>query len=284
MLTRRSALFSAAGLLNALIWPFGYVVSHNHAYGSAPRQGLDIYTPSPSPHGGPRPVVFFIYGGSWEDGDKSIYRFVGAALAAHGFVTVIADYRIWPQVGFPVFLQDGAMALRWVVDNIARFGGDPASIQLVGHSAGAYNAAMLALDPPWLEQVGLDPRQTVRGFVGLAGPYDFLPLDTPTLKAIFGPPDQLAQTQPINFVTAAAPPMWLAAGADDTTVNPGNTLRLTARARAVGARAADKIYPGIDHRLLIGAFAAPLRPLAPVLRDTVAFLRIHAGNTASATA
>jgi acetyl esterase/lipase len=279
--SRRAACFSAVGLLNALIWPADYAVSHNHAYGPLPRQGLDVYTPVPSQVGAAAPVVFFIYGGGWEDGDKAQYRFVGAALAARGFVVVIADYRVWPQVRFPVFLQDGALALRWTVDHIARFGGDPGSIMLLGHSAGAYNAAMLAFDPRWLRPLGLAPHTLLRGFAGLAGPYDFLPLTSPTLQAIFGPPDQLAQTQPINFVTAAAPPIWLAAGADDRTVDPGNTRRLAARAAQVGASVSGRIYSGLDHRLLLGVFAAPLRPLAPVLHDVVAFLRAPEGRASA---
>ncbi|HQT46960.1 MAG TPA: alpha/beta hydrolase [Acidocella sp.] len=279
MSSRRAFCFSAVGLLNALVWPTGYAVSHNHAYGPDPRQGLDIYTPASFPGDAAAPVVFFIYGGSWEDGDKAMYRFVGAALATRGFVVVIADYRIWPQVRFPVFLQDGALALRWTVDNIARFGGDPGSIRLLGHSAGAYNAAMLAFDPRWLAPVGLAAHTLLRGFAGLAGPYDFLPLTSPTLQAIFGPPDQLAQTQPINFLSASVPPIWLAAGADDKTVDPGNTRRLAARAALDGATVSGRIYSGLDHRLPLGVFAAPLRPLAPVLHDVVAFLRAPEGRT-----
>ncbi len=229
---------------------------------------LDVYLPPVRP----APVVFFIYGGGWEAGDRADYYFLGAAFAARGYLTVIADYRLWPQVRFPAFLEDGAQALRWTLDHVAELGGDPGRLALMGHSAGAYNAAMLTLDRRWLGAVGLDPRGAVAGMIGLAGPYDFLPLRSPMLRDLFGPADQLPLTQPINFATPDAPPLWLAAGADDQTVDPGNTRRLAARLGAIGGRVSETIYKRIDHYTLIGAIAAPLRFLAPVLAQSLAFL------------
>lgn len=143
------------------------------AYGPHPRQRMDIYVPS---GGGsaPKPVVFFIYGGSWANGAKETYSFVGDALSARGFVTVIADYRLVPEVRFPTFIEDGALALRFVRDNIARFGGAPEAIHLMGHSAGAYNAMMLTLDRRYLAAVGMRAGD-IRSTVGLSGPTTFCP-------------------------------------------------------------------------------------------------------------
>ncbi len=248
----------------------GRLVANGVPYGDDPRQTLDIYRPDGGP--GPFPVVVFLYGGGWNSGTRAMYRFVGGALADNGFVTVIPDYRLFPAVRFPAFLQDNAAAVRWTWDSIGRYGGAPGPLFLMGHSAGAYNTAMLALDPQWLANVGLG-RNNLCGAIGLAGPYDFLPLNTDELRTIFGPPDQLARTQPINFVDGKEPPMLLLAGSTDTTVNPDNTLRLAARIRAAGGAVEDKIYPGIQHEELVGSLGVPLRFLAPTLHDCVAFMQ-----------
>ena len=255
-----------------------YRVTAGIPYASGPRHSLDVYAP---PAGGAAPVVVFFYGGNWQEGDKAIYRFVGAALAARGIVTVIPDYRVYPEVRFPGFLDDAALAVRWAHDHAAAYGGDPSRLVLMGHSAGGQIAAMLAYDRQWLAAVGLDPNRDVRGLVGLAGPYDFLPLHDPVLKIIFGPENGLAATQPINYVASGAPPAFLAAGSTDDVVDPGNARRLARRLGEKGDAVTVKIYPRVSHRLLIGAFAAPLRPLVPVLRDTLAFIEQVAGASSS---
>ena len=218
------------------------------------------------------PVVVFFYGGSWDSGSKADYRFVGGALAARGFVTIIPDYRVYPEVRFPDFLDDCAAAFAWAGANAGRFGGSD-RIVLMGHSAGAYNAAMLALDPSYLARARA-PRPVA--MVGIAGPYDFLPLVDPELKIIFGQPPTPPGTQPINHVDGGNPPMLLLAGASDTTVLPRNTTRLAARIAAAGGVVDSKIYPGIDHKEIIGAMGAPFRFLAPTLKDSASFIAAHA--------
>jgi acetyl esterase/lipase len=218
-------------------------------------------------------VVVFIYGGGWKDGDKARYRFVGAALAARGFLTVVPDYRVFPAVQFPAFIQDAAAAVAWTRAHIARYGGDPGQVVLVGHSAGAQIAAMLALDKQWLGAEGLDPDRDVAGFVGLAGPYDFLPLHDPELDDIFAPSGDLRLTQPITFARGDAPPIFLAAGTSDTTVLPRNTINLADAIRRDGGRIEKKLYPGIGHKLILGSFAGVLRWFVPVLDDVTAFLQ-----------
>jgi acetyl esterase/lipase len=215
------------------------------------------------------PIIIFVYGGSWQSGDKDGYGFVGRALAARGFLVAVPDYRLVPQVRYPGFVEDNAAAVRWVIANAARFGGDPSRIVLVGHSAGAYNAAMLALDPRWL---GTD-RRVVKGFAGLAGPYDFLPLDGPTTRAAFGRERDLATTQPVNFASADDPPVLLLHGTDDTTVYPRNSQRLQTRLAQAGVDARLKLYPGVGHVGILTAVARPFRGRAPVLDDTVDFAR-----------
>ncbi|MGC1302754.1 MAG: alpha/beta hydrolase, partial [Caulobacteraceae bacterium] len=195
-------------------------------------------------------------------------------------VTVMPDYRLYPEVRWPAFLQDNAQATAWARAHAAEYGGDPGEQFLKGHSAGAYNAVMLAVDRRWLGEVGLDPRRDLKGVVGLAGPYDFLPLRKEELKTIFGPPEQRPDTQPINHVDGDAPPLFLATDTADKVVDPGNTSRMAAKVRSLGGEAETREYKGLDHALVIGAVAAPLRFLAPVLADASQFIRAHAQQPA----
>ncbi len=228
----------------------------------------------------PAPVVVFIYGGGWKNGDKSQYRFVAASLAARGFLTVVPDYRLYPAVRFPAFLEDNAAAVAWTKANIARYGGDPKRIFLMGHSAGAYNVAMLTLDKQWLGADGLDPDHDLIGMIGLAGPYDFLPLHDPELETIFAPAGDLRLTQPITFARGTAPPMFLAAGTTDQTVRPRNTEHLVAAIRRDGGQVEQRLYQGVDHLRIIGAMAGVLQWLAPSLTDVTAFLDAHDAHDA----
>jgi acetyl esterase/lipase len=123
------------------------LVAKDQAFASGPRRKLDLYAPKRRSADARLPVIVFFYGGSWSSGDKKGYGFAGRALAAQGFLVAIPDYRLVPEVRFPGFIEDGAAAVRWVRANAARFGGDPDRIVLAGHSAGAYNAAMLSFDP-----------------------------------------------------------------------------------------------------------------------------------------
>jgi acetyl esterase/lipase len=255
-----------ADLVNSLAAKDGYRLVADLPYGEAARQTLDLYIPTSS--AAPKPVVVFFYGGNWDSGEKATYRFVGAALAARGFVVVVPDYRIYPEVRYPGFLEDAAAATRWTFATIGAYGGDPARVSLMGHSAGGYIALMLALDPEWLGNA----RQGVRSAVGLAGPYDFLPLTDPTLQTIFGASPDLALTQPITYADATAPPVLLATGRLDSTVSPGNVTRLAARLRAAGGTVRTEYYTLLGHITLIGALGEPLQHVTPVLDDVTEFL------------
>ena len=246
--------------------------AHGIAYGPDERQKLDLYRPVGP---GPFPVAMFVYGGDWSSGHRSMYRFVGDALAGCGFLTVIPDYRLYPEIRYPVFLQDCARALAWTRREVDHYDGIDAAPCLLGHSAGAYNVAMLTLDRPWLAEQGLDPRRDIAGTVGLSGPYDFA-IDTPMLRDLFGTAPDFRDTQPIAHVDGRAPPMLLLTGTDDHTVDPSNTRHLAARIRSAGGEVDTRLYKGVDHVEIIGAFAGPLRFLAPSLRDSVRFMRRRA--------
>lgn len=237
-------------------------------YADRPRHTLDVCAPHDAAGA---PVVVFFYGGAWRGGNKGLYRYVGKALARRGYVAVVPDYRIYPEVRYPEFIEDAALAVRWVKDNIGRFGGDPQKIFLKGHSAGAHIAAMLAIDVRWLQKVGLSPGRDIAGLIGLAGPYDYLPLRDETLKVIFGGADR-HETQPIFHVSAGAPPALLMTGGKDRLVEPGNSTRLAVRLRTAGNEATVRIYRGVGHYFIVAALAPLLRLALPVLRDIDAFI------------
>jgi acetyl esterase/lipase len=251
------------------------LVARDQAYASGDRRRLDVYASALIDQAA-RPVIVFFYGGSWKGGSKDGYSFVGRALAAQGFVVAVPDYRLVPQVRFPKFVEDSAAAVKWVRAHIARFGGDPDRIVLVGHSAGAYNAAMLAVDPKWL---GPD-RAAVKGWAALAGPYEFLPLDTEVTKAAFGEADDIAATQPILFASADDPPALLVAGGEDELVLPSQSTGMAIALVEAGAKAEALVYPDVGHVGLVTALAKPFRDTAPVLRDVDDFARRMTSLTA----
>lgn len=236
-------------------------------YAGGPRGKLDVYVrQNPS---GNAPVVMFIYGGGWKLGERWEYEFVGRALAARGFVTVIADYRLVPQVAYPAFLYDSAVAARWVEDNIATFGGNPDKFFLAGHSAGAYNAVMLGLDPTFFREAGTTLK--VRGVAGLAGPYDFYPFEFNEVREAFGNAPNPEGTQPVRLVNEASPPMFLASGTMDPIVKPINTTTLAAKLREYSVPVDERYYEGIGHMEIVTSLGAMLRWRAPVLDDVVNF-------------
>lgn len=241
------------------------------AFGNDPRQKLDLYAPTTA-SARPWPVIVFIYGGSWNSGMREGYGFVGRALAARGFLVAIPDYRLVPGVGYPVFLEDNAAAVRWVIAHAAQYHGDPQRLVIAGHSAGAYDAAMLAYDPRWLG----GNRAAVRAMIGLAGPYDFLPSKLPSVIAAFGGAAHPADTQPINHVLPGAPPALLCTGDQDDIVEPRNSDELAARLQAVGSPVERRRYPRVGHIGMITAIAGPFRSHAPVLEDMVNFARRYA--------
>ena len=246
------------------------------SYGDDIRNKLDIYRPRNS--NGAAPVVVFFYGGSWNMGSRTDYAFVGEALAERGIVAVLADYRLYPQVRYPDFVADSARAVAWTLKEIQRHGGDPQRVFVMGHSAGAYNAAMVAIDKRWLSAAG-SSTDALRGFIGLAGPYDFIPINDQNVRPVFFYPDTPPASQPINHVTAAAPPTLLIASHTDKLVDPvRNTGGLANRLRSVGVAVDEVYFDNTSHASLIGAIAWPLRGLAPVLDKVVKFVKSDGGR------
>lgn len=239
-------------------------------YADGPRHKLDVY--APEQRGALSPVVFFIYGGGWSRGEKYEYQFVGQALASRGFVVVIADYRLYPEVAYPDFLSDSANALGWVQDNIASYGGDPNRLFLAGHSAGAYNSVMLGLDPSFLREYGVT--MPILGIAALSGPFDFYPFEYNEVREVFGKAPNPQGTQPINLVTSDSPPMYLATGTTDPIVRMQNTERFAQKLKDNGVWVTTRYYDGFGHMEPVLAMGALWRWRMPVLDDMVAFFQM----------
>src|SRR5450830_1445029 len=258
--------------LNALSSSSASRVTPDLAYGPLPRQKLDVY--APKVHAGPVPVVVFFYGGNWVSGERKDYAFVGHALASRGYLAVIADYRLYPDVHYPEILQDAARAVAWASVEAGRYGGDTTRLFVMGHSAGAYNAAMVALDSSLLARHGMRP-QDLRGWIGLAGPYDFLPIENTTPRPVFFFPETPASSQPIHHVTADAPPALLIApqpGKDKLIDPQRNTGGLAAALRAQQRPVTEIYLDGVSHTTLVASLASPLRMLAPTLERVSTFI------------
>jgi acetyl esterase/lipase len=264
---------SGTAALDKLVARDTYLGRTGLAYGPDARHRIDVYRPLGLPPAGGLPVVLFFYGGNWTRGERADYRFVGEALAANGILALVADYRLSPAVAYEGMLQDCALALQWTLRNAADHGGDPTRVMVMGHSAGAYNAAMLALDPRWLAPLGLAPSR-LAGWIGLAGPYDFLPIGDPEVKVAFRWPDTPADSQPVAHAATRAPRTLLVAGTADRTVDAErNTNGLARRLRAAGTEVQVRLIPGLGHVRTVAAMARSLDWAAPVLPVVLAFVR-----------
>lgn len=258
---------SAADALNTTITRDGYTLHRDLAYGNDARQKLDIYVPDNATNA---PMILFFYGGSWQTGSKEDYRFLGQAFASKGFITAVADYRLYPQVHYPDFVQDGALALHYIHTHAREYNGNVDNIYVAGHSAGAFIAMMLASDDTF-HQKAKSQRRWIRGTIGIAGPYDFLPFTDENIKALFSKrPD--AETQPLNHITSRMAPVFLATGGDDDTVDPRNSHRVKAKLEGLKSPVTEHTYPGIGHIGIILSLAEGFRWKAPLLEDIATFV------------
>lgn len=258
-------------IVDAVTSTRGYVVSRGVSYGPSPRQTLDIYAPDDDGAGGLRPIVLFLYGGSWRRGSKEEYRFVGAYLARSGHVGVVADYRLFPETGFPGFIEDCAAATAFVRRVIPGFGGDPGRIFLMGHSAGAHMAALLALEPSYLAQRAMDPRD-LSGVVGISGPYDHDFGTVRWLAEVFPDARSRRESRVLDKARLGAPPMFLANGTADTLVPARNAVALAERLRALGNRVDLRLYEGAGHGDILAGLVPPLAGTSTLGGDIQAFL------------
>jgi acetyl esterase/lipase len=259
-------------IVNGMAAVGDYRLTSNLAYGSNAMQQLDVYHVERSPDSPPAAVLIFYYGGCWgacTDLHKADYRFVAQSLVDENTVVVIADYQQYPDVLFAGIMTDVTAVVTWVENNIGSYGGNPKQLFLMGHSSGAHLASMLALDEQYLPTA---TQANIRGFIGLAGPYDFLPFTKPYQPILFGPESHYPASQPINYVDGKEPPLLLLYGQDDDTVGEKNMLNLSAAVKASGGQIESKTYPGLSHSGLLAALSIPLRASNTVREDIRVFI------------
>ena len=281
-----STACSPIKVLNAIVTDSTFLHKADIAFGALPRQKLDIYIPTASTINRQssveaskpsKKVIIFFYGGNWDSGEKENYKFVAEALASAGHIVVIPNYRVYPDVLFPELMNDPALIAKWVKTNIHQYGGDANQVFLSGHSAGAHIAVMLAVNPEYLTSVSLKPSDFV-GVIGLAGPYDFLPLSSDRLKTIFGNKEQQWKSQPINFVDGKNPPLLLAVGLKDGTVWPRNSYNLAKKINANDGKVKVVEFAEYGHIDMVAKLAKPLRGNGELLKSVTDFIKNTSGN------
>lgn len=267
--------YSSAGTLNSVdaLFPRSHAVAlaTSAQYGSDPAQKLEIWVPEGPPPASGWPLVAFIHGGSWQTGSPEDYRFVARTLGDHGYATALIGYRLLPEGRYPVMLQDSAAAVAWLHQHAANFRADGAHFALIGHSAGAYNALMLALDPKWLAHFNVPP-SVIQGAISMAGPADFYPFTSPSTKAAFGRVADPQITQPIHFARGTAVPLLLLHGTADESVKPRNSRNLARAITVHGGVAAEQEFAGMTHAGIIMALAQPFGQTGEVLDPILTFL------------
>lgn len=253
---------SPAAPLNLISGSDAVIEETDLRYGPLPRHRYDLYTPVNDPDA---PLVVYVHGGSWYDGSKDIYRFLGTALADEGFAVAIINYRLAPDTLFPGFVDDAARAVDHLLDETPE-----RPVFVMGHSAGAQIAGLVAYDPRYLSAFGRD-NCAVAGFVGVSGPYDFLPLREVRFKVAF-PEETRPLSQPIAFASGPNPPSLLIHSRDDRTVHVEDTTLMAEALRQNGQPVAVALYDDAGHINIIGAMSRHLRGWAPTFDDTLAFL------------
>ncbi|MEL6541789.1 MAG: alpha/beta hydrolase [Pseudomonadota bacterium] len=255
----------------------GVVELANISTGDHPAQKLIFWGPENlKADSNPRPVLLFAHGGSWRSGDPADYGFIARALVPEGFVIALAGYRLVKEGGadgvYPAMLDDTAAAIARTRAHAAQYGGDPDRIVVMGHSAGAYNVVMTALEREWLAARGEDA-DALKGVIGLSGPYDFFPYTSDSTIAAFGPAEDPEATQAFNHVRGDAAAMLLIHGEKDTLVRSRNSRELAKLIKTAGGKVRLQLYPEMEHNDPLISFASPWRERRDVVEVISAFAK-----------
>jgi acetyl esterase/lipase len=249
-------------------------------YGEGPRALLDLTLPRGMTAS--TPLLVFFHGGGWRDGSRGDYAFLARAFAAEGFAVAIPDYRLWPEARWPDFVQDAAAATAWLRSAAGRAAGAPAGpVTVMGHSAGGFIAASLALDPRWLAQAGLPRgRDALAGGVLISAPIAWQPTEEPTRSIFATAPGGRIQAVPDAAALDGAPPLLLVHGTADTVVGPFHAEGLAASLRETGAAPRLLLAEGVGHVGPVVALSAPARRFGladdAIWREVLRFLREQA--------
>jgi acetyl esterase/lipase len=257
-------------LVNASLVSYEGEIVKDVSYGEHQRQALDIYIPKVEQES--FPVVVFFHGGRWTEGSKEQYKFVGMTLSNMGYVVVLPNTRLYPEVKFPVFAQDAAKSLAWVYDNISQYKGNQ-NLFVSGHSSGAHLGALIVADASFLDAYRLSPG-IVNAFAGISGPYDFVP-QAPDVRDIFGPPENFPNLVVTNFIDGDEPPMLLLYTGEDETVHVRNLEKLKAGIEKAGGIVETIIYEDGGHAASIAAFSWANPSDLPIPNDIDDFFMRH---------
>lgn len=262
---QQAQAFSALDVVNKISTGGGVGVSKDILYGDAPLQDLDIYYPKPLAQAmrsdqssiSSYPMVVFVHGGSWQNGSKEDYAFVGKSLAQAGYVTAVINYRKAPEHVYPDYVEDTARAIAWSYDNAAQLHADPQRFAVMGHSAGAFNMMAAVSNADFLAPYGMKPAD-ISAVVGIAGPYSYDFRDYPTATAFpaNATPDEV---MPDRLIKGKQPPYLLLTAGDDKVVHDTNTINMTQALKEHGASVENGVIEGASHASSIGSMAMPLR-------------------------
>ena len=226
------------------------------------RQTLDVYAP---PEGKGHPVMFWIHGGGWQHGDKAEVNAKPQAFVERGWVFVSVNYRLHPEVSIGQMAGDVAKALRWTRDHAREYGGNPDSLFVMGHSAGAQLAALICTDEGYLKAEGL-PLSQIKGCVPVDGDTYDVPLQVATVeerratsyRSKFGDAERQKALSPITHVAKGKrrPPFLILHVAEHPETRM-QSQRLVEALRAAGTPAAAYPAPATDHVRLDAELGKP---------------------------
>ena len=237
--------------LNRLTPKRGYREQRQIAYGLKARQRLDLfYSDSPRPH---QPLVVFVHGGAWSQGDKQDYRFVAQSLTQEGLDVAVLNYHLAPEHIFPSSVHDLQLALEHLYQHQQRYQICMQQVILIGHSAGAFNV-MSALYHP--EATTLSCLAQIRAVIGLAGPYHFDYKGDPLCADAFDQDVPYQQVMPYYFVQPNQVQHYLFVAERDQVVHINNSVDFDRALKQVGNHSQIVQVPKVGHVSIMGSVSS----------------------------
>jgi acetyl esterase/lipase len=243
------------------------------AYGDDPKQRLDLYLPKGSvAHA---PVLLFIHGGGFLEGDRAHYGFIARPYAPHGIITAVMSYRLTGSGAvYPAQEDDVKAAVLWLARHIATYGGDPTALYVTGHSAGAVLSAEVGVDLAWLAQAGVDKR-IVRGIAPISGPYDLRNFEE---LANYVPTDRAKQeASPLLHITDPVRYAVIAHGTHNAEEDSfsASSRALVSALRKRGTHVEALVLTGKGHIATAMALGTPASPLSNAVLAMIAATSRH---------
>ncbi len=214
------------------------------AYGTDPKQRLDLYLPEGEVSNAP--VFLFLHGGGFREGDRAHYGSVAEPFVKSGVITAIASYRLTGSgAHYPAQPDDVKNAAKWLFENVGDYGGNPEALYVGGHSAGAILSADIGVDRAWLVEMGM-PKEILKGIIPVSGPYDVRARGRPGEVYTYAPtPELREQASPILHVNDPVPVALVAVGSEEGYQE--SSMAFTEALKAAGVDAQYLLLDGEDH-------------------------------------